>query len=309
MNKILFFASAALATLFAGSCQSEEAFNAQEEVAVTLSVEVPQGVQTKAMSLAENTDVVYYEIWNSDWSKKLYPPASAAPTYVAVENGQATLSITLVSSQTYNFIFWAQNKDCGAYDVTDLKSVKVDYSVIAAYGNQDKYDAFYAVEKIAVTGPIDETITLYRPFAQLNFGADTMQTILGDVTVGATSVTVSRLATTFNTISGYGENEVADVTFTANGLATDTESLVVAGAPYTWVCMNYMLMMDDHDAVEVDAVFNLGMDEPVKHNVGNVPLKKNYRTNIVGDLFTTDAKLTIVIDPDFLQPDEDIVLN
>lgn len=309
MKKILIFASALIAALSAGSCQSEEAYDAPEEVTVSLSLEVPEVVQTKAMSMAESTDVVYYEIWNSDWSKKLYPPASAAPTYVAVENGQATLSITLVSSQTYNFIFWAQNKDCGAYDVTDLRSVKVDYSVIAANGNQDKYDAFYAVEDIAVNGPINETITLYRPFAQLNFGTDTMQTTLGDVTVGATSVTVSRLATTFNTISGYGENEVADVTFTANGLATDTESLVVAGAPYTWICMNYMLMMEDHDAVEVDAEFNLGMDESVKHNVGNVPLKKNYRTNIVGDLFTTDAKLTIVIDPDFLQPDEDIVLN
>lgn len=309
MQKILILASAVVAALLASSCQSEEAYVTPEKMTVTLSLEVPKEVQTKAMSKAEDTDVVYYEIWNSDWSKKLYPHTGSAPAYVDVENGQATLSITLVSSQTYNFIFWAQNKDCGAYDVTDLKSVKVDYSVIAADGNQDKYDAFYAVEKIAVTGPIDETITLYRPFAQLNFGADTMQTILGDVTVGATSVTVSRLATTFNTLTGYGEDEVADVEFTATGLATDSESLVVASAPYTWVCMNYMLMMEDHDVVEVDAEFNLGMYEPVKHHVDNVPLKKNYRTNIVGDLFTTDAKLNIVIDPDFYQPDEDIVLN
>ena len=309
MKKILIFASAVVAALFAGSCQSEEAYDVQEEVTVTLSLELPKDVQTKAMSLAENTDVVYYEIWNSDWTKKLYPPTSAAPTYLEVENGQATLSLTLVSSQTYNFIFWAQNKDCGAYDVTDLKSVKVDYSVIAANGNQDKFDAFYAVKEIAVTGPINETITLYRPFAQLNFGSNTMETTFGDVTVGATSITVSRLATTFNTISGYGEDEVTDVEFKATGLATDAESLVVAGTPYTWISMNYMLMMADHDAVEVNAVFDLGMDEPVKHNVGNVPLKENYRTNIVGDLFTTDAKLIIVIDPDFLQPDEDIFLN
>jgi hypothetical protein len=56
--------------------------------------------------------------------------------------------------------------------------------------------------------------------------------------------------------------------------------------------------------VEVEAVFNVGMDAPVKQNIGNVPLKKNYRTNIVGDLFTANARLTIVVDPDFDQPDE-----
>jgi hypothetical protein len=107
----------------------------------------------------------------------------------------------------------------------------------------------------------------------------------------------------FNTVTGLGENEVTDVVFEADGLATD-ESLVVVGEKYTWVTMDYMLMMDAHDAVEVDAVFNVGMEAPVKHNISSVPLRKNYRTNIVGDIFTSDARLTIVVDPDFIQPDE-----
>ena len=308
MKKILFFASAVIATLFAGACQRDEVAVVADEVAVSLSLQLPSEPQTKAMAMAELTDVVYYEIWNSDFSKKLYPAAGEEPSYVAVSNCQATLELTLVSSQTYNFIFWAQNKDCGAYNVEDLKSVKVDYSVIAAAGNQDKFDAFYAVEEIAVTGPINETVTLYRPFAQLNFGADTMTTILGDVEVGLTSVKVSSLATEFNTVSGLGEGETTDVVFAADGIATD-EKLVVNGKSYAWVSMNYMLMMAQQSVVEVNAEFNLGMDAPVKHSISNVPLKKNYRTNIVGDLFTSDAHLTIVVDPDFVQPDEVVTVN
>ena len=308
MKKLLIFASAAIATLFAGACQREEVSSAAEEVSVSLSLQVPS-VQTKAIAKAELTDVVYYEIWNSDLSKKLYPLEGQEPVCLAVENCQATLDITLVSAQTYNFIFWAQNKNCGAYDVTDLKSVKVDYSVIGAAGNQDKFDAFYAVKKIAVAGPINESVTLYRPFAQLNFGADAMTTIFGNVNVGLSSVKLSSLATQFNTISGMGEGEIKDVVFNADGIVTDKEALEVNAKSYTWVSMNYVLMHDQQSVAQVDAEFNLGMDVPVKHSISAVPLKKNYRTNIVGNLFTADAELSIVVEPSFAQPDEEIVIK
>ena len=308
MKKLLIFASAAIATLFAGACQREEVSSAAEEVSVNLSLQVPSELQTKAMSQAELTDVVYYEIWNSDLSKKLYPLEGQDPAYLAVKNCQATLDITLVSAQTYNFIFWAQNKDCGAFNVENLKSVKVDYSVIGAAGNQDKFDAFYAVKKIAVAGAINESVTLKRPFAQLNFGADAMSTIFGDVNVGLSKVKVSSLATQFNTISGLGEVETKDVVFTANGLATN-EDLEVNGKSYAWVSMNYMLMMGKQSVALVEAEFNLGMDVPVKHSISNVPLKKNYRTNIIGNLFTAGAVLDIIVDPKFLTPDEEIEIK
>ena len=304
MKKIILFASAIFAAVFAVSCQREEIKTVAEEVSVKLSVELPKAAaQTKAMSMAELTDIVYYEIWNQDWSIQLFPAdgelASAEVTADANGVKTATLDLTLVSNQTYNFIFWAQNENCGAYTVTDLKKVAVDYSVIAAAGNQDKFDAFYAVKNIAVSGPINETVTLKRPFAQLNFGASVMATTLGDVTVGATSVSVSQLATVFNTIEGEGESQTAaSVVFAATGIATD-EKLEVSGEKYAWVTMDYMLMMGDHDTVDVTASFNLGMDYPVEHEISAVPLYKNYRTNIVGDLFTAGAELTIKIDPAF----------
>lgn len=307
MKKILIFVSAAFAMLCAGACHKEDVSVVPAEAAVNVSVQLPVE-QTKAMSQAELVDIVYYEVWNSEMTIRLIPAAGEEPVSAPVVNNTATLSLTLVSSQTYNFIFWAQNKACGAYDVDDLQKVGVDYSVIAAAGNQDKFDAFYAVEEIAVTGPIDETVTLRRPFSQLNFGADTMTTSIGDITVGATSVKVSQLATVFNTITGFGEAEQTDVVFQADGVATD-EALVVNGKSYTWLTMDYVLMMDDHDVVDVEAVFNVGMDAPVKRAIGNVPLKKNYRTNIVGDIFTADARLTIVVDPDFDQPDEVVDLD
>ena len=318
MKKLLFFATAVIAMLSAASCQ-KEMLNSVEggNTVVTLSVALPEVPQTRAIAQAENADIVYFEVWNSDWTKKLelqdtdYP----GPIYSTEVSGRkANIELTLVADQTYNFIFWAQNEACGAYTVDDLKNVKVDYSVMAPKGNNDAFDAYYAVKTIKVNGTINETVVLYRPFAQLNFATTRMETSFGPVLLGDSKVTVKGLATSFNTIEGVGEVEnTAAVTFEAKGLATDVagnvEKLVTNDGSYTWLTMDYMLMMNENDLVEVEASFDLGMDVPVEHKIANVPLKKNYRTNIIGDVFAADAKLQIIIDPAFLKQDEDITVG
>lgn len=309
MKKCFLYVSALAAMMLAGACQKEAAKPASEgEVPVTFSLELPTAVETKAMSKAELTNIVYYEIWNADWSRMLYPVDKSALASEEVRDCKATVELTLVSDQTYNFIFWAQNDSHDAYDVNELQGVKVDYSKIE--GNQDRYDAFYAVKTIKVEGPVSETIKLYRPFAQLNFGADIMDTSFGPVVVTDTHITVSGLATTFNTLKGLGEAESKSaVTFTAKKLATD-ELLETNGRKYTWVTMDYMLMMGDQDLVEVDAKLGVeNMLDYVSHSLTNVPLKKNFRTNIVGNLFTTDAKLNIIVEPGFNQPDEIVTVK
>lgn len=302
MKKIFWIAAAVAGLFAAASCQKESA-NAGDAV-VTLSVEVPASLETKAIAKAENADIVYYEVWDANWSKQLFPVDNAALASEKVENKKATVELTLVADQTYNFIFWAQNEACGAYDVNELKKVKVNYDVISADGNNDVYDAYYAVKALTVTGPINETITLYRPFAQLNFGASKMESDLGAIKIGTTAVTVDGLATVFNTIAGVGETPAtAPVTFAAEGLASTAEKLVTNNSEYTWVTMDYMLMMDKKTTVDITADFEVEGIGTVHHEVNAVPLERNYRTNIVGDLFTTDAKLQIVIDPVFEEPD------
>lgn len=309
MKKCFLYVSALAAMMLAGACQKEAAKPASEgEVPVTFSLELPTAVETKAMSKAELTNIVYYEIWNADWSRMLYPVDKSALASEEVRDCKATVELTLVSDQTYNFIFWAQNDSHDAYDVNELQGVKVDYSKIE--GNQDRYDAFYAVKTIKVEGPVSETIKLYRPFAQLNFGADIMDTSFGPVVVTDTHITVSGLATTFNTLKGLGEAESkSEVTFTAKRLASD-ELLETNGRKYTWVTMDYMLVMGDQDLVEVDAKLGVeNMLDYVSHSLTNVPLKKNFRTNIVGNLFTTDAKLNIIVEPGFNEPDEIVTVK
>lgn len=316
MKKLFFFAAAVLAMLSAASCQKEPVASVEGgNAVVSLSIALPEAPQTRAIAQAENADIVYFEVWNSNWTNKLpvYDKDGKPFNSAKVTNRKANIELTLVADQTYNFLFWAQDKDCGAYDVTDLKNVKIKYDVMAdPKGKDDSFDAFYKADTIKVNGAVNETVVLYRPFAQLNFATNRMKTSFGDVVLGDSEVTVKGLATSFNTIKGVGEieNEPATVTFKAYGLATDvagkTEMLKTNGGEYTWLTMDYMLMKDKSDLVEVEASFDLGMQVPVEHKIANVPLKKNYRTNIIGDVFAADAKLQIIIDQAFLKQDEDI---
>ena len=299
--------AAAVAGLIAAASCQKSGLSTSGEVNVSFTVALPDALDTRAIAQAENADIVYYEIWSADWSKQLYPVDNAALASADVVDKHATIDLVLVVDQTYNFIFWAQHEACTAYDVNELKNVKIDYSAMAQ-GNQDIFDAFYEVKPVAVNGPVKETITLKRPFAQLNFGASKMTSSFGDIAVGATSVTVDGLATVFNTVNGVGMTEsAAPVTFSATGLAT-TDALVAGGNPYTWVAMDYMCMMDNKSNVNVTAAFEVTGIGTVNHSIPSAPLQKNFRTNIVGDLFTSNAKLDIIVDPAF-KGDETIVIG
>lgn len=294
MKRTLFLASSLLALLLMAACQKGDS-------AVTISVKIPDSPQTKAIAQAEKVDIVYYEVWNADWSKQYFPSDNSALASAPVSGGRATIDLVLVKGQTYNLIFWACNEASDAYDVNSLQKVEVDYAVMAENGNSDYYDAFYSVNTITVTGSFNETIVLRRPFAQLNFGASKMATSFGDIVLDKSEVTVSELATVFDTRNGVGVVPAgAPVTFKANSIAT-TEMLQTNGQSYAWITMDYMLMMDEQDAVEVDASFVLkDNNSPIVHKVHNVPLRKNYRTNIVGDLFTSNASLKVIVDPAFV---------
>jgi hypothetical protein len=81
------------------------------------------------------------------------------------------------------------------------------------------------------------------------------------------------------------------------------KDLKIDGISYYWVAMNYLFVPSgDQATVKVDAVFNTS-EGTVTHSISNVPLKRNYKTNIVGDLFTKGAELTIKVVPDFNRPD------
>lgn len=308
MKRVFGYVPLVAVCLVAGSCQKEPTWVVPSEpVKTSFTVQIPTETVTKTVSMAEKTDIVYYEVWDEAFQQRLFPYEGSADNFAAVNNCVAEITIDLVKDQKFNLIFWAQNAGCGAYSWNDLKKVNVDYSKFDE-DQKDIYDAFYAImEDVEGDGSL-KTVRLYRPFAQVNFCASELQTTLGPISLSGNSVTVSEVATTFNTLTGLGENPAADVTFSTAADFVEDRTLDVDSHSFHWVAMNYLLVVspsvDNPSAnvtVTADFVTNFGT---VHHDVLNVPIQRNYRTNIIGDLFTTGAKLNIIVDPGFVKPDK-----
>ena len=100
MKKIFWIAVAVLGLFTAASCQKEPVVGVSGgESDVTLTVELPEVLQTKAMSEADYADIVYFEIWNSDWSEQLYP-ADGEYASAEVVGRTAVIEAVLIANQT-----------------------------------------------------------------------------------------------------------------------------------------------------------------------------------------------------------------
>lgn len=242
---------------------------------VTFSITISRNI-TKSSSYAEHVNVVYYEVWDSDWTRKIYPSSESGLAKEIVVDGRATVNLALGSGKRYNIIFWAQNEECGAYNVSDLKRVGIDYSVISASENQDKFDAFYATKEFTVYGTMEETINLERPLAQLYFGEK--ESDVESPSFTGISLTISNLATVFNTIEGCGEIATeTQVTFVADAQNLSPNGL--NGKKYT---MNYVFASGSSSQVKAEACFEIdGREEPLVCTLENVAIGKNKRTDIL----------------------------
>ena len=304
MNR-LFKTVAVIAVIAMGNACQQEIIpdGVNGDIAVNLSVAVPE-VATKSIADGTNVDILYYEVYNADMSKRLVTGKTQRTSEKVFD-----LELKLVQDQTYNFLFWAQVDGKSYYTVSDLRNVTVDY--VAAVGNDEDRAAFFAAEKFAVgKNTLRETIYLKRPFAQLNFGTESFESSMDeDVTVDGSVITVSNVSTKFDVYAKAGSSvatDLTEVTFTATGCPNDPDKLTLDNnSSYEYLSMNYFFVGGEKANVTVDAVFNTSVGD-VTHSIPSVPVAENYRTNIVGDLLFNTADFEIIVDERFLKPDTDV---
>ena len=314
MKKILLFASAALTMLAAGSCQKEIA-HLDGDTQVTFEVSAGE-VATRAIADASNITVLHWELYGNDIATAAAPYGEGT---VKDPDGDKnfTVELRLVADQDYNIVLWAETEDGKTHYVTDdLRSVKIN-TYTDENANDESRAAFFGTHKFHTENGvnINEKITLYRPFAQINLGTTTYKSDLnlvdgGKAKVISSEMKVTSIANSFNTLEGVGvsiDGFDGEVTFkaaaTPNGTDDETKKLLdVNGEKYYWIGMNYLIVEGNSDAVNVDVTLNTNMGT-VRHSIENVPVKENFRTNIIGDFLTTGAAFEVIVDERFEQPD------
>lgn len=306
MKTFKYLAAAAL-TLLAVSCNKEQMAEVPDGqlVDVTFTAALPGEMATKAIGDGMTAKNLYVSVYENDAEKtKLELDKTATFTDLKTQ-----VTFSLVKGKTYNFVFWAQAAEGAPYDVTDLKNIKISYE--GAEANDEKRDAFYATRKeLKVNGALTETIKLYRPFAQVNFGtADYDAAVAAGVKPVKSVFTATDVATIFDTFEAEGKEAKDVVTFTESALPGET--LVTKAGDYKWMTMNYILPMGKQDAKHISNVTAEFIPETgitVKASSPQTPVQNNYRTNILGNLLTSQVIFNIEIVPIFNEPDNDIDL-
>lgn len=302
MNTKLFnsFAAAAMSVL-ALACAKEPVGGGIEASTVSFTVEVPETtVTTKGISDASTTDELICQVFLNDGN---YTPVPELTQKVPVDvaSHKAKVEFSLVKGNKYAFIFWAQASGTGFYETSDLRSVKMNVNNVKA--NEPKMDAFWATAtKTATANPSDESITLLRALAQVNFGAVLpAQGRVDAVTVTKSTISMTGVPHTFHPFLGNKPTACegsVDITFAEN--ATIDENLRVAGVDYSYLATAFVFTpKSDQKLTDVKATFTISTGKTTSVSAPNVPIQGNYRTNILGDLLTVGATFNVKIDSEF----------
>ena len=325
MKKIFLFASALAGMFLAASCQQENLETQQMPGTVKFTVEAPGAIATKTIADGLNVNEVHYEVYKNveGVDHALLDPASEpmAKGVVDMANKKADITLDLLQDQEYTVIFWAQVAGAEHYDTSDLRCIELtqNHQVDA---NDESRAAFFKRFDFSTYEHKDYSITLIRPFAQLNLltTPESLTPVQQGQTVGyqidaqTSEVTITGLAASFNTIDGVGNG--VDYPFTFNMALTPEEqgqsTLIVNGEEYHYVSMNYMFVPvngeDGSATVELD--YEIVTDKgTITHEIVNVPIRENYRTNVIGNLFTKESKFEIIVDERFETHDQIVVLS
>lgn len=302
MNKKLFktFAAAAMSVL-AIACAKEQVGPVDGEICeATFDVAVPGGISTKTIADGTTAKELWYQVFDKDGN--VIAGLGKTKHESLLSDRQTSVSMQLVKDQTYNIVFWAQSEGQTCYKFDDLSQIMVDYA--AAKANEESRDAFLAVKNITVNGPINETVEMKRPFAQLNIGtADAAIAAKAGVVIKTSKVEMKGLPNVLNTINGTTDGAV-DVTFADNAVPS-TEVLSVNGKEYTYLAMNYILApAEGKEISDVKATFTAEGKDPVSLSAFSVPFQRNYRTNIIGNILTNSADFNVIVVPDFEDGDK-----
>ena len=296
----------AAVTLFA-SCSEEELVSQKStESLVSFNVTAPE-LGSRAVGDGTTATDLYFVVYDETTGEQVETISCKDEKYANFTNKKAEISLSLLNGHRYSLVFWAENAGC-AYDVNwDKKEIKLT-DATKLVGNNEKYDAFYAyVAPFTVTGEKTSKVELKRPFAQLNIGTTAVDlegvAAYYGVEKFAKSQVVVTTATVMNLTTGNVSDE-AELTYAAADFITSDK----LKEDYEYLSMNYLLVSKEKDLVNVTfSCISEGENaKTISKTFKNIPVQRNYRTNIYGSLFSSTTDWTVEVAPGFDEPEYNI---
>ena len=305
MRRVVSFLAAVASLFVVTGCEKsvEQSVSEPEYQEVTIAVGLAAADASKAIgegSLADRLDMAVYH--KGQYISSIQLPESGEVGVNATiigTPGKWRVTLTLAKNVEYDIVFWAHAEGAPYTFNKAEHQIVVDYEGAA---NDEVRDAFYnIVAGYTVTDrPVD--VELRRPFAQINIGASDYVPYITDFGFDMTSSIACRVPSLLDVLDGSVSGEV-DVEFDLAAIPYETGDQVlttVGGVTYHWISMNYILAAQSNSNIygDIEATFHYnGCDLDV--SIPSVPYRRNYRTNILGTIFTGPAKFNVEVVPGF----------
>ncbi len=317
--------TAAAAALLLTSCQRDELQGGSlsgEEVSVSISAVMPDGGSAVVKSDTEPGDgslanrcimQIYYLPDVESGSADPIPYGDRVT--VAVSGMKALFpDQRLVSGHDYRFVFWADhvtgNSSAEAlaqdlhYDTEEfpIVSFKEEDGTLSYSSNDDTRDAFFAAEVRNISGPSSLSFDLKRPFGQLNIITTDWGVIPGGV---VDQLRPSNVRLDFKSLP----NSIDLVSGEVNGSEDIVSEVAVSRVPENGdskqLSFDYILANDGDQTFLTDFTMNFlldGTDVTDPYTFTNIPVQRNYQTNVSGNLLTDRTGIDVEVVPDFNEP-------
>ena len=314
MKKSLFSMLTVATMLLMGSCSNEEPQMKEsgDQSTVTVKLELPGEMQARTeFGTGNEAKQLTYAVYETGENKPLAVCSVEGQNGLTtvgkktMQNRATTITLQLTTGKEYDFVFWADDPDHTIYKFDETaKTIEAVYS--NAKANQECYDAFFNVTKnYKVSGDASISAELKRPFAQLNVLTDDKAAAKAsgfDVKESTVTVEVPNMLNLYEgTVSGQAGQTFALETIPDTG----KDVIVINGKNYEHLLMNYILVGNTKETLAKVAFTvsgtntTTGADETHSIDFANVPVQRNYRTNIYGSLLTNSVDVNVVINPLF----------
>jgi hypothetical protein len=298
-----------------GACSSDDIIKTDpvtgSESAVTFDVKIPKSIKSRAFGDGSTAAAnVKYYVYDQDFG------ASADPVLtgdVNVDTGAltGTLTLQLATGHVYDIVFLAEASEAYSYDDA-ARQLKVDYDKVST--SSESLDAFYGtVKDLRIDGQSAKDVTLVRPFAQLNIGTNDLAEYQStfNKTLDKISLKVTGLYSAFDLMNDEVTGETVDaVTFAAAALP-EGETFPVTynngedDVAYDYLAMDYLLVNSQKQLVDVDMTVYDSDNTNTTLQYENIPVQRNFRTNIYGGLLLSSTDFNVTLAPGFNEPDYD----
>ena len=315
MKKLFYSFAALAAVVMVAGCAREfsPAEVTGDTVTATFTVTAP-GIATKA--IADGTSATALTFAAYDGSGNYLEELSGSATVTSAGTKTWTVSAQVVLGMTYKFAFFAKSEsDEGFYTFAPgAKTITADYAKLPA--NNDNADVFYAVtDPIEVSNAnLSQSVSLKRPVAQVNVADPDADLTAAEYSLKVADATSTLKLTGINNVLNIFEGtlscdpEVEFVEFTAAPKPTD--KITVGSDEYNRLAMVYVLAGSTSQNTDITITITAkgvgdNADHAITREVSNVPIQANYRTNILGNIFTGTMNFTVTVDNNFESSDTD----